>query len=325
MLMIGRMSSDHTATRCNIYGLAMVLVNRVFWRMGYRLQYVIALLVLVALLVGGFALLNRPHFVPIREDIPADFPAEGFSHTYFETLLQTYVDVDGNVDYGGWLDSEVDVTLLHSYLAAVSQFSPERTPERFPSSDDELAYWLYGYNAYVIKSVLDNWPISSVTDMKAPVEAVKGMSFFYRLRFEFGHEKYSLLSVENSVIRKRYKDARIHFVLNCASKSCPVLRPTLPTGEALQELLASATTEFVSDPRNVSVDHANRKVILSTIFKWFREDFLQDLAKRGRPAERGLIDYVASVASEPLKSELNEIEGYEVTFEDYDWVLNNVE
>jgi len=69
------------------------------------------LLVLIALLAGGFALLNRPHFVPIREDIPADFPAEGFSHTYFETLLQTYVDRDGNVDYGAWLDSEEAVAL----------------------------------------------------------------------------------------------------------------------------------------------------------------------------------------------------------------------
>jgi hypothetical protein len=293
--------------------------------MGYRLQYAIALLVLIALLVGGFALLNRPHFVPIREDIPADFPADGFSHTYFETLLQTYVDADGNVDYESWHDSEAAMTLLHSYLAAVSQFSPEHTPERFPTNDDELAYWLYSYNAYVIKSVLDNWPISSVTDVKAPVEAVKGMGFFYRLRFEFGRKKYSLMSVENSVIRKRYKDARIHFVLNCASESCPVLKPTLPTGEALQELLASATTEFVSDPRNVSIDHANRKVILSTIFKWFRKDFLQDLAMRGRPAERGLIDYVASVASEPLKSELNETEGYELTFRDYDWALNSLE
>ena len=110
--------------------------------MGYRLQYVIALLVLIALLVGGFALLNRPHFVPIREDIPTDFPAVGFSHTYFETLLQTYVDADGNVDYESWHDSEAAMTLLHSYLAAVSRFSPEHTPERFPSSDDELAYWL---------------------------------------------------------------------------------------------------------------------------------------------------------------------------------------
>jgi len=177
----------------------------------------------------------------------------------------------------------------------------------------------------VIKSVLDNWPISSVTDVRAPLEVVKGLGFFYRLRFEFGKKRYSLLAVESDVIRKKYKDARIHFVLNCASESCPVMRPTLPTGEELQTLLATATTDFVSDPRNVSVDHTNRKVILSTIFKWYRKDFLHELAKRGRPAERGLIDYVASVALEPLKSELDALEGYEVAFQDYDWALNEAE
>ena len=311
--------------RCNIHEPASVLVSNNFWQMGYRLQYVIALLVLIALLVGGFALLNRPNFVPISADIPADFPSGGFSHIDFETLLKTYVDADGNVDYESWHESEEATALLHSYLAAVSQFSPENTPERFPTRDGQLAYWLYGYNAYVIKSVLDNWPISSVTDVKAPLEVVKGMGFFYRLRFEFGKERYSLLAVENDVIRKQYKDARIHFVLNCASESCPVMRPTLPTGEELQALLTTATTDFVADPRNVSIDHANHEVILSTIFKWYRKDFLYDLAKRGRPAERGLIDYVASVASEPLKSELNDIEGYEVTFQDYDWAINSVE
>jgi len=151
------------------------------------------------------------------------------------------------------------------------------------------------------------------------------MGFFYQQRFEFGKERYSLLAVENEVIRKQYKDARIHFVLNCASESCPIMRPTLPTGEELQALLATATTDFVSDPRNVSIDHANREVVLSTIFKWYRKDFLQDLTKRGRPAKRGLIDYVASVAQEPLKSELDAIEGYEVAFQDYDWAINNAE
>ena len=254
---------------------------------------------------------------------PPISPQESFTHIDFESLLQTYVDSNGNVDYESWHESEDGIARLHSYLAAISQFSPEHSPERFPSRDAELAYWLYGYNAYVIKSVLDNWPISSVTDMKAPLELVKGMGFFYQLRFEFGKKRYSLLAVENDVIRKQYKDARIHFVLNCASESCPVMRPELPTGDALQELLATATTDFVSDPENVSIDHANRKVVLSTIFKWYRKDFLQDLAKRGRPAKRGLIDYVASVAPEPLRSELNEIEDYEVTFQDYDWALNS--
>jgi len=289
------------------------------------MQYVLPLLLLVALLVGGFALLNRPHFVPVDARIAADFPADGFSHLDFENLLGKYVDEDGNIDYGKWRSTGQSVAQLDSYLAAVSAYSPDNAPERFATRNDELAYWIYGYNAYVIKSVLDNWPIESVTDVKAPLEVVKGLGFFYRLRFAFGGEKYSLLSVENSKIRKQFNDARIHFVLNCASDSCPIMRPSLPTGEALLELLSSATVEFVSDPKNVAVDHANRQIVLSTIFKWFRKDFLNDLARRGRPAERGVVDYVASVAPDAVRAELDSARGYDVVFRDYDWSLNNAE
>lgn len=286
------------------------------------MQYVYGLLIIVALLVGGFALLNRPQFIPVDADIPVDFPTDSFSHRDFESLLEKYVDQDGNVDYTRWHSSQESVSTLNAYLAAVSQYSPDATPERFSSKSQELAYWLYGYNAYVIKSVLDNWPLESVTDVKAPLEVVKGMGFFHRLRFEFGGEPYSLLSVENSIIRKRFQDARIHFVLNCASDSCPPMRPTLPTGDALDALLTAAATDFVNDPRNVSVDHGSKQVVLSTIFKWFRKDFLNDLAKRGLPSERGLVDYVSGEASETLRAELDAASGYEVVFRDYDWSLN---
>jgi hypothetical protein len=293
--------------------------------MGYRLQYVNVLLVLIALLVGGFALLNRPHFVRIDAVIPADFPPDGFSHLDFEDLLRKYVDEDGNVDYKDWRDSDESVAQLESYLAAVSRYSPDSTPERFVTLDDELVYWIYAYNAYVIRSVLDNWPIESVTDVKAPLEIVKGLGFFYQLRFQFGGKRYSLLGVENNKIRKRFRDARIHFVLNCASESCPVMRPALPTGEALQTFLTSAASNFVSDSKNVSIDHASRQIVLSTIFKWFRKDFLNDLKKRGIAAERGLVDYVASVAPERLRAELDSAREYELVFSDYDWSLNSVD
>jgi len=287
-----------------------------------ELQYVYGLLIIVALLVGGFALLNRPQFIPVVADIPVDFPADSFSHRDFESLLEKYVDQDGNVDYAGWLGSPESVSTLNGYLAAVSAYSPDATPERFSSSSQELAYWLYGYNAYVIKSVLDNWPLKSVTDVKAPLEVVRGMGFFHRLRFEFGGKPYSLLSVENNIIRKKFRDARIHFVLNCASESCPPMRPTLPTGDALDALLTTAAKDFVNDPGNVAVDHDNRQVALSTIFKWFRKDFLNDLAKRGLPSERGLIDYVSSEASPSLRAELDNTRGYDIVFMDYDWSLN---
>ena len=289
------------------------------------MQYVVSLLILVTLLVGGFAWLNRPFFISVDADIPSDFPDVGFSHLDFEDLLRKYVDADGNVDYDSWHRSSAAFAQLASYLATVSRFSPDVSPDRFATKNDELAYWIYGYNAWVIKSVLDHWPIESVTDMKAPIEAITGLGFFYQQRFEFGGKPYSLLAVENNKIRKVHQDARIHFVLNCASDSCPVMRPTLPTGDALQALLATATTEFVIDPKNVSIDHANKRIVLSRIFKWFRRDFLNDLKKRGIPDEHGLADYVASVAPESMRAELRSAQEYDIVFSDYDWSLNATE
>ena len=286
------------------------------------MQFVGILILVLAVMAGGFVWANRPQLILIDASPPVNFPPDGYSHRVFEDLLGRYVDRSGNVDYASWSESADAVGRLQSYLAAVSLYSPDNAPERFPSRTQELAYWICGYNAYVINSVLENWPIESVTDLKAPIEAIKGLGFFYRFRYRFGGEDFSLLGVETDKIRKQYRDARIHFVLNCASESCPIMRPELPTGDDLDTLLATATIEFVSDPRNVSFDHDNETVVLSTIFKWYEKDFLNDLRLRGLPSERGLIDYVASVAPKSMQDEVALAEDYEIEFRDYDWSLN---
>jgi hypothetical protein len=277
--------------------------------------------VLVFVLVCVFFVANRPRLITNDADIPQNFPASGFAHDLFENPLRKYVDGNGDVDFDRWHQNAADRSLLDSYLAAVGSFSPEATPDRFPKKSDELAYWMYGYNAYVIKSVLDHWPIESVTDVKAPIEAVKGLGFFYRQRFRFGGAALSLYKVENQKIRKAFHDPRIHFVLYCASASCPVLRPELPTGDELEILLQEATVTFVSDPKNVRVDHGNRQIVLSAIFEMYKGDFLRELTRRAVPSERGVIDYVANVAPATLQTELKTASAYEVIFADYDWSI----
>lgn len=181
---------------------------------------------------------------------------------------------------------------------------------------------MYGYNAWVIKGVLLNWPLSSVTDVKAPLEVVKGTGFFYQLRFPFGGQYMSLFEAENDKIRKRFQDPRIHFVLNCASESCPVARPELPTGDELQHLLETAAIEFVNDDANVRVEHERRTVVLSTIFKWYKKDFVNHMVALGRPPQRGLLDYLETIAQEPLLHDLQKADNYAIEFRDYDWGLN---
>lgn len=276
------------------------------------------------MLVAGFLFLNRPQLVAVDAGLAERFPENGFSHSAFEGLLRKYVDSSGNVDYEGWHANTSDRLRLEQYLSAVSRFSPHNSPQRFPKRSDALAYWLYAYNAYVIFSVLDHWPLESVTAVKAPIEAVTGLGFFFRQRFLFGGEPLSLYAVEHRKILETYKDPRVHFVLNCASESCPVLRPELPSGEKLERMLVESTADFVNDPCNVHIDHENKLIILSTIFKWYRNDFINDLRRRGLSTQRGVVDYIAAAASPALRSALLEADGYEVLFEDYDWSLNNI-
>lgn len=280
----------------------------------------IALTLLFAL-AAAFLWANRPFLVTFPAEVPDAFPQNGFSHRPFEALLERYVDDSGNVAYHRWHDNAADVAQLDAYLAAVARYSPDATPERFPSRADELAYWIYAYNAYVIRCVLAHWPISSVTDVKAPIEVVRGLGFFYRHRFLFGGESLSLLTVENRRIRERYRDPRIHFVLSCASDSCPVLRPTLPAGEALEDLLADATRDFVTDTANVAIDPERRVITLSPIFQMYESDFVNALRASGRPA-RSVLDYVRHVAPDELRTRLDGIEGYRVEFREFDWALN---
>ncbi len=280
-----------------------------------------AVLILVAL-AAAFFWANRPRKLIIDATLPLSFPAQGFSHDSFESLLRSYVSADGRVDYDRWQQSQTATQQLDSYLAAVGQFSPKVTPERFSKRNDELAYWMYGYNAYVIKSVLNHWPLKSVTDVKAPLEAVKGLGFFYQQRFSFGGEYMSLLDVENKEIRKKYQDPRIHFFLNCASESCPVARPNLPIGEDLDQLLAQAAVEFINDPENVVVDDDNKVVQLSAIFKWYEDDFVNHVRLDGKLVGNGLIAYVSRYASDELAAGLTQAGDYEVQFREYDWGLN---
>ena len=279
--------------------------------------------VALAIVAGALGLwANRPRQVSVDARLAHSFPEEGFSHRAFASLLKQYVSADGDVDYERWLGSAESVASLDSYLAAVSLFSPDSEPERFPTRNDELAYWMYGYNAWVIKGVLLNWPLTSVTDVKAPLEVVKGMGFFYQLRFPFGGVHMSLFSVENDKIRKRFQDPRIHFVLNCASESCPVALPDLPVGEDLEELLDAAAIDFVNDSGNIRVDHERRTVYLSSIFKWYKKDFTNHMLSTGRPSGNSLLEYVETVAEEPLLSDLRRAKDYSTEFIEYDWTLN---
>lgn len=247
-----------------------------------------------------------------------------FSHDTFGKVLQNHVDDKGRVDYASLVKQPEDIELYYDLL---TRFSPDSHPEFFPTKDDELAYWINAYNAGVIKTVISYYPIESVLDVKNPpllFFLTNKAGFFFFQRLTFGEATTSLYYLENSVIRDRYKDPRIHFVLNCASIGCPQLPQQPFTGMELEQQLEFETKKFIGEQRNYSIDHSAETIFLSSIFKWYKDDFLDFIKIRNPDTKPVLADYISLYLDEERKQELAGVrDKYKVEFTTYDWGLNS--
>ncbi|MEE8257935.1 MAG: DUF547 domain-containing protein, partial [Acidobacteriota bacterium] len=86
-------------------------------------------------------------------------------------------------------------------------------------------------------------------------------------------EKYTLNTIEKDMLRQKLAEPRIHFVLACASNSCPRLQRVAYRPENTERLLEEAARFFINEPRNLKIEAAQNRVIVSRIFTWYRKDF----------------------------------------------------
>jgi len=241
--------------------------------------------------------------------------AAPFSHGLLDQVLQTHVDSQGKVDYPALKESRA---YLDAYIDSLGRVSPRSHPDRFPTPHHELAYWINAYNAFVIKGVIDAYPIASVKDIKA------FNGFFRRMKSTAGDQELTLDDIENKIIRPVYKDPRIHFVVNCGAVSCPELENRAFTGEDLEARLEAALRRFAASPKHVRLDPRNNELHLSRILDWYGGDFArwfpQDRAHV--PAEPTLVDYLLPYLPEETAAHLRQHPDADISFNEYDWGLN---
>eukprot|EP00483_Globobulimina_turgida_P003567 UN03573 len=142
-----------------------------------------------------------------------------------------------------------------------------------------------------------------------------------------GDTAVSLDHLEHDIIRGKFEDARIHCAINCASIGCPMLKSFVIDVDDLDDL----STEFVNEDRNVNIDEINKKIKLSQIFEWYKEDFELFYDKRsdgdiGNEFEGNkLLYFIWNYSNCELRNDVNLAmpENYEIEYIPYDWNLNN--
>lgn len=199
---------------------------------------------------------------------------------------------DDGVDYAA-LERHADFPALTKEIARADLSRAGR--------DEQLAFFLNAYNLLVLESVLER--LRRKPRWRGNVSLPSRLRFFLLERHSIAGQSLSLYGLENRVIRAGFGEPRIHFALNCASRSCPPLSARLFVAEELDKDLDQLTRAFVNS-REVRYDSAENTVVASRIFRWYRKDFAPGIV----PFLRRYRDDVPPDTT--------------VLYTDYDWRLN---
>lgn len=260
---------------------------------------------LASLLLGVAMLASQAH-------------AAAFDHSAWDALLKTNVVsiTDGHstqVDYAGFAR---DRAKLKGYLSSVGAVS-RSTFDAWPKPD-RLAFLINAYNAWTVEYILTKYPdIKSIKDLGSLLQSPWKKKFIPL----FG-QTVALDDIEHGMIRVAdvYAEPRIHFAVNCAAVGCPALRTEAFTGEKLTQQLDDSARDFLADRSRNRL--ANGKLELSSIFKWYREDF-----ERGWGGYKSLFQFLGDYSSALNLSaaDKDKLQGKSLplSFLDYDWKLNS--
>jgi hypothetical protein len=249
----------------------------------------------IVLSMVGFAFISLITHAQTGENV--DVPS-GIDHREFERLLKKYVNEQGLVNYGAWKQNAADLTALDNYL---KQFASKT---EYPAAGKEKAASLVNaYNAFVLRWILSDYPTESIWQLK---------DSFSAKRNEIGGRKISLDDIEHGTLRPLI-GYRAHAVPVCAARSCPPLQRFAYTAEKFDEQDEIAYRAWLAREDLNKFLPNERKVEISSIFKWFKQDF--DKAGGvpkilGRYAPQSVRDFAASG-------------NYQIKYLPYNWGLND--
>jgi len=225
--------------------------------------------------------------------------ANPVQHGEWDALVKKHVSKNGMVDYQGFLK---DKKQLQVYL---DKLSANRPTSKW-SKNEKMAFWIIAYNAFTVKLIVDHYPVKSIKDIKKGIPFVNSV---WDIAFiPMGKEKIDLNYIEHTILRKEFKDPRIHAAINCASFSCPLLRNEAYNAVRLDEQLNDAMRRFVNDSQRNQLDKSNIKI--SKIFSWFAGDFKLNGSS--------VVDYLNKYAKKRVQPNAK------IDFLEYQWELNDI-
>ena len=236
------------------------------------------------------------------------------------------MDEDGyQVNYARLRESKVYAEYRDFCAPRLRFFDPSALSGR----DESLAFWINLYNALVLDGIINFSVQNSVTEGHLGL-----LAFFRKAAYEVGGLPVNLEDIEHGILRANRghpyipgpqfasndprldwvistPDVRIHFALNCASRSCPPIRAY--TAEGINTQLDLAGRGFVDT--NVRIDQDKSELHTSAIFNWYKIDF---------GGKEGVIDFIIKhLPDDERRTWIQDNQGaLKLRYDPYNWGLN---
>jgi hypothetical protein len=243
-------------------------------------------------------------------------------HAPFDRLLDLYVR-DGLVYYRAL---KSDRTRFDRYIASLDV--PRATLENW-APRRQLAFWINAYNAFVIETVIDRYPIRGrASDYPAnSIRQIPGA--FDKLTHRAGGRTLTLDDIEKTIL-PAFNDPRAFLALGRGSVGGGRLFSEVYTGDRIERQLHDVAAECVTRQECARLDVDGAVLSVSPIFSWREAEFVkgsgdQELSEYpGRsPLERAVLRLLSEhlLPRERIALRPN---AFKVTFQPYDWRLNDL-
>jgi len=238
----------------------------------------------------------------------------------FDQLLDLYVR-NGDVYYRALRS---DRAKLDGYINLLATASVAKA-----SRQDQIAFWLNAYNALVLRTVIDHYPIQARSS-QYPAKSIRQIpGAFERLPHRVAGRTLTLDQIEREVLPE-FRDPRVYFALGRGAAGSGRLRSEAFLPARIEEQLADVASECVTRAQCLSIDREAGKVNASSIFSWRESDFSAALATAAPPAfasrapiERAIIAFVMPKLL-PIEKEMLEKNSFQFVYTPFDWTLNDL-
>lgn len=243
-------------------------------------------------------------------------------HKPFDEILDIYVR-DGLVYYRAL---KAERGRFDRYVQSLTETSAETvkgwTPER------QLAFWINAYNAFVLKTVIDRYPIRGRAP-EYPANSIRQIpGAFERTTHRAGGRSFTLDALEREVIAG-FGDPRALFALSRGARGGGRLKSEAFTSGRLDPQLTTMTSELVTRRVLVFVDAANGQLSVNPIFSWREAAFVKmadkakDVYDSRSPLERAVLAMIDPLLV-PSESAFLRKNTFRMVFHDFDWTLNDL-